>query len=75
MKNKFIAWKASVVQCRHSFTLLVLTKEDITPDERIEVETLCALGIELIKSESSYKLREAGRLVELRFRLSSKNAL
>jgi len=53
----------------------IFGKEDITPDERIEVETLCALGIELIKSESSYKLREAGRLVELRFRLSSKNAL
>jgi len=45
----------------------IFSKEFITPDERIEIETLCALGIELIKSASPYKLREAGRLVEIRY--------
>lgn len=44
----------------------ILSKDDITPDERVELETLCALSIELIKSASPYKLREAVRIVELR---------
>lgn len=44
----------------------IFGKEDITPDERIEIETLCALGIELIKSSSPSKLREAARIVEIR---------
>ena len=44
----------------------ILGKDDITPDERIELETLCAIAIELIKSASPSKLRDAGRIVELR---------
>lgn len=44
----------------------ILSKDDITPDERVELETLCAIAIELIKSASPSKLREAGRTVELR---------
>ena len=44
----------------------ILGKEVIEPDERIELETLCAIAIELIKSASPSKLREAGRTVELR---------
>ncbi len=44
----------------------ILGKEVIEPDERIELETLCAIAIELIKSASPSKLREAGRIVELR---------
>ena len=44
----------------------ILGKDDITPDERVELETLCAIVIELIKSASPSKLREAGRVVELR---------
>lgn len=45
----------------------IFGKDDMSPDERIEVETLCAIGIELIKSSSPYRLREAGRNVEIRF--------
>ena len=45
---------------------LILSKDDITQDERVELETLCAIAIELIKSASPSKLREAGRIVELR---------
>ena len=45
---------------------LILSKDDITPDERVELETLCAIAIELIKSASPGKLREAGRIIELR---------
>lgn len=45
---------------------LILSKDDITTDERVELETLCAIAIELIKSASPSKLREAGRIVELR---------
>lgn len=44
----------------------ILGKEVIEPDERAELETLCAIAIELIKSSSPSKLREAGRIVELR---------
>jgi len=44
----------------------ILSKEVIEPDERVELETLCAIAIELIKSASPSKLREAGRIVELR---------
>jgi hypothetical protein len=44
----------------------ILGKEVIEPHERIELETLCAIAIELIKSASPSKLREAGRIVELR---------
>lgn len=51
----------------------ILSKDDITPDERVELETLCAIAIELIKSASPYKLREAGRIVELRYRLKEIN--
>lgn len=47
----------------------ILGKDMITPEERIELETLCAIAIELIKSASPSKLREAGRIVELRYRL------
>jgi len=47
----------------------ILSKDDITQDDRIELETLCAIAIELIKSASPRKLREAGRIVELRYRL------
>jgi hypothetical protein len=47
----------------------ILSKEVIEPDERVELETLCAIAIELIKSASPSKLREAGRVVELRYRL------
>jgi len=44
----------------------ILSKDVIKPDERVELETLCAIAIELIKSSSPSKLREAGRIVELR---------
>jgi len=44
----------------------ILRKDVIAPDERVELETLCAIAIELIKSASPSKLREAGRIVELR---------
>lgn len=55
---------------------VIFGKESITPDERIEIETLCALGIELIKLSSAYRLRKAGRLVEIRYlNRSDKNAL
>lgn len=47
----------------------ILSKDEIAPDELIELETLCAIAIELIKSASPSKLRDAGRIVELRYRL------
>ena len=45
----------------------IFVKDDISPDERIEIETLCALAVELIRSASPYRLREAGRNVEIRY--------
>jgi len=44
----------------------ILSKEVIESNDRVELETLCAIAIELIKSASPSKLREAGRIVELR---------
>lgn len=49
----------------------MLCKDTITPEERIELETLCAIAIELIKSASPSKLREAGRIVEIRYRIKN----
>lgn len=45
----------------------VFNKETIEPHERVEIETLCAIAIELIKSASPYRLREAARIVEIRY--------
>lgn len=47
----------------------ILSKDVIEPDERVELGTLCAIAIELIKSASPSKLREAGRIVEMRYLL------
>lgn len=47
----------------------VFSKEVIEPHERVEIETLCAIAIELIKSASLYRLREAARIVEIRYRI------
>jgi len=44
----------------------ILSKNAITPDERVELETLAAIAIQLIKTASPYKLPQAGRIVELR---------
>jgi hypothetical protein len=52
----------------------ILSKDDIAPDERVELETLCAIAIELIKSASPSKLRDAGRIVEIRYRIKNENA-
>lgn len=38
-----------------------------TDEDWIDIQTLCAIGIELIKSASAYKLREAGRNVGIRY--------
>lgn len=53
---------------------LILSKDDITPDERVELETLAAIAIELIKSASPSKLRDARRIVELRYRMKNDKA-
>lgn len=43
--------------------------EDIcTEEDWIGIQTLCAIAIELIKSSSPSKLREAARTVEIRHR-------
>ena len=45
----------------------IFDKETMEQHERIEIETLlCAIAIELIKSASPYRLREAARIVEIR---------
>ena len=46
---------------------IIFDKETMEQHERIEIETLlCAIAIELIKSASPYRLREAARIVEIR---------
>ena len=44
----------------------IFGKKQIDAEERIEIETLCAIAIELMKSATPSKLREAARNVELR---------
>lgn len=40
--------------------------DEMTEDDRIEIETLCAIAIELIKNAAPSVVREAGRIVEIR---------
>lgn len=51
-------------RCREIFAKDVMTEGD-----RIEIETLCAIAIELIKNAAPSVVREAGRIVEIRYRI------
>ncbi len=44
----------------------IFAKESISDGDKEEIQTLCAIAIELIKSSSPSKLREAARIVEIR---------
>ena len=44
----------------------IFAKESISESDKEEIQTLCAIAIELIKSSSPSKLREAARIVEIR---------
>lgn len=45
----------------------VFSKEVISDEEWTEIQTLCALAVELIKKSSPSVVRDAGRTVEIRF--------
>lgn len=44
----------------------IFAKEAMSESDKEEIQTLCAIAIELIKSSSPSKLREAARIVEIR---------
>lgn len=44
----------------------IFASDVISAGDRIEIETLCALAIELIKNAAPSVIREAGRMVEIR---------
>jgi len=44
----------------------IFAKEAMSDGDKEEIQTLCAIAIELIKSSSPSKLREAARIVEIR---------
>ena len=44
----------------------IFSKEAMSDSDKEEIQTLCAISIELIKSSSPSKLREAARIVEIR---------
>ena len=44
----------------------VFAKEAMSDSDKEEIQTLCAIAIELIKSSSPSKLRESARIVEIR---------
>ena len=44
----------------------VFAKEAMSDSDKEEIQTLCAIAIELIKFSSPRKLREAARMVEIR---------
>lgn len=46
-------------------------KEVMDDHDRADLETFCAIAVELIKSASPYKLREAARNVEIRHRIKN----
>lgn len=48
-------------ECQRIFASDVISAED-----RVEIETLCALAIELIKHAAPSVVREAGMVVEIR---------
>ena len=45
----------------------VFAKEAMSDSDKEEIQTLCAIAIELIKSSSPSKLRESARIVEIRY--------
>ncbi len=45
----------------------VFSKEELTEDDWIDIQTLCAIAVELIKKSSPSVVRDAGRTVEIRF--------
>lgn len=44
----------------------IFAKETMSDSDKEEIQTLCAIAIELIKSASPSRLREAARIVEIR---------
>ena len=50
----------------------IFSKEHLSPEDRIDIESLCAMAIELIKHSAPSVVRKAGMNVELRFRLRDK---
>lgn len=44
----------------------IFAKETLTEYDRVEIETLCAIAIEMIKNASPSVVRESARTVELR---------
>ena len=44
----------------------IFAKESMSESDKEEIQTLCAIAIELIKFSSPRKLREAARMVEIR---------
>lgn len=44
----------------------LFAKNSINEDEFVEIATLCAIAIELIKNAAPSVVREAGRIVEIR---------
>ena len=44
----------------------IFAKEAMSDSDKEEIQTLCAIAIELIKSSSPSKLRESARIVEIR---------
>lgn len=44
----------------------IFAKETMSDSDKEEIQTLCAIAIELVKSSSPSKLREAARIVEIR---------
>lgn len=50
----------------------IFAKEHLSEEDRVDIETLCAMAIELIKHSAPSVVRKAGMNVELRFRLRDK---
>lgn len=44
----------------------IFAKEAMSDSDKEEIQTLCAIAIELIKSSSPSKLRDAARIVDIR---------
>ncbi len=65
-KEAKITWDCETPLYSQIHDKYLLDKDEIIEEIRIDVETLCAIAIELIKHAAPGVVREAGRIIEIR---------
>ncbi len=68
---EYLVLKASMMKDER-FKQCIATLVGWGDEERAEMETFCAIAIELMKSATPSKVRDAARIVELRYLMKEK---